>query len=370
MEGLVVWAHSYCRSTLAFYRGLGRSWQVPLKIFIYEKMATYRKKTGFSDNEFADLDISYVNNIDEMSNILIKYKSWNHLFGAYQNNDVYRILMSQCHIHGIRYAICSESPCNMTPYPKRILKCLYLNLFLRYKVNKQIRYSDYIINYSGNDDKYLKRIGWSENKIIACGYYSPPIINSECVKRGVDNWSNFNILLSGLHQWHRSPMTLLKALHELDKKGIKYVCNITQEGHLFSKMKQYVHENNMHNVHLLGFVPLNKLIELYQTCSVYIGAGANEPWGMRLNDALQCGAPLVVCKGMGGNKLVNDYECGYVFERYDYKELSKIIEGLINDKEDYLRISNNAFEAAKMIEPNVASEKIAKYISSNYDGWS
>ena len=88
-----------------------------------------------------------------------------------------------------------------------------------------------------------------------------------------------------------------------------------------------------------------------------------------MNDALQCGAPLVVCKGMGGNKLVNDYECGYAFERYDYKELSRIIEGLINDKEDYLRISNNAYNAAKRIEPNVASEMIAKYISSNYDGW-
>lgn len=369
MKGLIIWAHSYCRSTLAFYRGLGGYWQVPMKIFIYEKMAEYRKKTGFSDNEFADMDITYVNNVDETVSILHKYKNWNHLFGAYQNNLVYNTLMLECHRNGIRYAICSESPCNMTPFPKRILKFVYMNLFLRYKVKKQVQYSDFIINYSGNDDKYLKRIGWHKNKIIACGYYSPPIINSNCVKRGIENWNHFSILLTGLHQWHRSPMTLLKALHELDKKGVKYVCNITQEGALFSKMKDYVLKHNMHNVHLLGFVPLEKLIELYQTCSLYIGAGANEPWGMRLNDALQCGAPMIVCRGMGGNKLVVDYDCGYVFDKYNYLELSRIIEGLINDKDDYIRISNNAYNAAKKIEPNVMSKTIARYISSNYKGW-
>ena len=134
-------------------------------------------------------------------------------------------------------------------------------------------------------------------------------------------------------------------------------------------MKSYVQKYNMQNVHLLGFVPLEKLIELYQTCSVYVGAGANEPWGMRLNDALQCGAPMIVCRGMGGNKLVVDYDCGYVFDKYNYLELSRIIEGLINDKDDYIRISNNAYNAAKKIEPNVMSKTIARYISSNYKGW-
>ena len=82
MEGLVIWAHSYCRSTLGFYRGLGIAFGVPIKLIMFIKTCNNRKSIGFSDDEFENFDISYFKDIESSKQIIDQYKDWNHLFGV------------------------------------------------------------------------------------------------------------------------------------------------------------------------------------------------------------------------------------------------------------------------------------------------
>lgn len=370
MKGLVIWAYSYCRSTLAFYRGMGFAFNVPLKLCIWRKISPLRTNVGFTQDEFSDMDITFIgDNYTLGQKILKDFKSYNHIFGAYQSVKIYRDLILEAQKLGCRVAIASEAPCNMSAGIKRISKNLYLKTILPLKVKKQIALADFIINFSGDDSLPLEKLGWTVDKIIPCGYYSPRIDGTKLIKRDELCWSHFSILLTGLHQWHRSPMLLLRALLELKKQGLTPVCNITQEGPLLSEMKRFASDHKLNNVNFWGFVPMEKLKELYETCSVYVGTGNNEPWGMRLNDALQCGAPLIVNEGMGGAKLVRDYGCGLTFEKDNYTGLVIALKKLMEDKQLYLTVSNCAYKAAQEITPELKAWETVLKIQKKCNGW-
>lgn len=370
MEELIVWAHSYCRSTLGFYRGLGKAFNVPLKICIWKKDAKLRTKVGFAENEFSDMDITYVgDNYVLGKKILSEHRNAHHLFGAYQAVKIYQQLIVDAKEMGCKIGIVSEAPCNMSFGFKKLQKDIYIKFVLPTKIKKQISAADFIINLSGDNSEPLVKIGWAKEKIIPCGYYSPRIENTKLIKRNENNWYKFTILLTGIHQWHRSPMLLLQAMKELKKEGLSPVCNITQNGPLLDKMKRFATENHLDNVKFLGFVKMDILQNLYETCSVYIGAGNYEPWGMRLNDVLQCGAPLIVNEGMGGVKLVTDYDCGLSFEKNNYKSLATALKKLITNKELYSKVAEAAYNACSFISPEIKAKEIAYIIQKNYKGW-
>lgn len=370
MEKLIIWAHSYCRSTLGFYQGLGKAFNVPLSVYIWKKDAKLRTNVGFTENEFSDMEIHYIGDNYELGKkILSENRNAHHLFGAYQAVKIYQQLIIDAKNMGYKIGIASEAPCNMSLGYERLQKNLYIKFVLPIKIKKQISAADFIINLSGGDFVSLEKIGWKKEKIIPCGYYPPRIEHTKLIKRNEYNWSNFTILLSGLHQWHRSPMLLLQALKELKKDGFSPICNITQDGPLLDKMKKYATENHLDNVKFLGFVKMDVLRNLYETCSIYVGAGNYEPWGMRLNDVLLCGAPLVVNEGMGGVKLVNDYGCGLSFEKNNYKSLAMNLKKLIIDKNLYYEVAEAAYNAASFITPEAKAKEIAYIIQKNYKGW-
>lgn len=370
MKGLFIWADSYCRSTLAFYRGLGRAFDVPLKVAVLRMENQLREKTGFSNREFSDMDLLPVPAVyGEALSLLHQHGEWHHLFCSYQKTEVYRRLLSEAGKCDYAVAIGSEAPCNMSAGAWRLLKKAYTKFVLPAKVRQQICASDFILNYSGDDTEELVQLGWPKEKIIPCGYYPPPIENSRSILRTSEHWKDFTILLTGKHEWHRSPMLLLRALHELKEQGLSPVCYITQGGPLLQEMRHFATDKGLNNVHFLGFVSLERLRDLYESCSVYVGTGNHEPWGMRLNDALQCGAPLLVNQGMGGKKMVKDLGCGLLFERNDAHSLAAQLRLLMEDKELYLNIAQYAFEAKDALNPDTKAREVTEFIKEKIPTW-
>lgn len=363
MNNLVFWAHSYCRSTLKFYSELAKALSRNCFIYTWIENLDLRSATGFSNSEFSDLKIVHIgNDIDLAEKTLANHIDDYNIFCAYQTCPVYQHLMNILIRKKIRYGMFSEAPCNMDEYPKRFFKELYLRCFLPVKLKNIISNADFILNASGYYEKGLFNLGWKPEQIISCGYYPPRIPGSKLMERTENNWHNFTILLSGLHQWHRSPWILLEALDILKKKGFMPKCYITQSGPYLGKVQDYAKKRQLSNVEFLGFVDISKLIDLYESCSVYVGCGNYEPWGMRLNDCLQCGAPLIVNRGMGGVKMVDEYNCGLSFNRGDYIGLANAMERLMTDKALYLQIAKNAIYAAEEIRPEKATVKYAAKI--------
>lgn len=354
MNGIVIWSQSNCRSTMALYRELIRELGVPALITLwhYNKCDSdkdIREQIGFSHDEFSGLPIEPVGeDLLKGRSVLSTHSSWHQIFCVWQGSPVYRCLIAEAKRIGCPVVVMCESPCNMASGWRRFLKAAYMRFWLPLVARPVVKSADFFINDSGDDFSAALRLGWRKDKIVPFGYFSPPIPGASLVPRKSNQ--PFVILATGIMAKYRGADVLVEALRLLKMRGVEYRATITQKGELLNALKAKSKAYDL-PIEFPGFVEMPDLIHLYETCSVYVGAGRNEPWGMRLNDALQCGAPIVVSRGMGGVQLIDRYGCGLDFPAGDSVVLADVLERMAKDADLYKKLSDKAVLAAEEISP-------------------
>lgn len=365
MKGLIIWAYNNCRSTMALYREIQRQAGFPVRIVLSKSnggcaIPELRKKAGFREDEFSDVEMVSIDGSYERGvKIMDEARGSVHLFCAYQSVPVYRRLIEEAHCRHERVFAAGEAPCNSCHGLRRFLKMVYLRTVLRWRVRNVVKFAEKFVCYSGDAYDLAALIGWPREKIVPFGYFPPPIEGSKCVKRMANQ--PFTILATGILSWRRGADILVKALRILKDMGVGYRAIITQDGELLPLLKEMAKRFEL-SVEFPGFLPMPELIKLYETCSVYVGAGRSEPWGMRLNDALNCGAPLVVSRGMGGVKFVDDLGCGLSFRANDPQDLAGQLKKLICNEEVYANVSQCAFNAKEGISPQRKAAEMLEVI--------
>lgn len=361
MKGLVIWAYSECRSMMGLYRALQQFAPFPVVIATYHHHSfkgfhSVRTTTGFSLDEFSDASVIPVGeNWDVGKKILDEHPGFSHLFAVYQGAHNFLNLMKEVKRRGEKYGCICESPCNMSTGLKGWIKeRVYLKYILPSRVKRVVEDAEFLVNLSGDCSDPARAIGWPAHKIIPWGYFSPPIPDSHTVKRV--GGSGFTILVTGAMTWHRAPDVALNAMKLLSRWHVPYECIFTQSGPMLQTLKQAAKKCHL-PIKFPGLLPMPDLIKLYESCSVYVAAGRHEPWGMRLNDALQCGSPIVVSRGMGGVKMVDDYGCGAAFYNEDFVGLAWQLKRLAEDRVLYAQVAQRAYDSAHQISPeNKAKE--------------
>ena len=367
MKGLIIWAQSDCRSMMGVYAALIKELQCPVVVALWfycttQGQVTNRNCIGLNGGEFAEIPaINVGENRDAGLKILDDHPGYTHLFAVYQGSPNFRALLLEAKRRGETVYVISESPCNMTPGVRGWFKeHLYLPFVLPMKIKRVVDAAKCVFNLSGDSSRELSAIGWPGEKIVPFGYFPPPIPGANLIERTTN--ADFHILVTGVMQWHRAPDTVIRSLVLLKKWGVPYRATFTQKGPLLEKLMDMAIKNEL-PVAFTGFLPMPELIHLYETCSVYVAAGRHEPWGMRLNDALQCGAPLAVSRGMGGVQLVDEYACGVSFNAEDYVDLAHKLRRMIEDETFYLRCARNAFRAATEVAPDVKAKFLIKELA-------
>ena len=371
MKGLVIWAHSTCRSMIHLYDEIKNIGEFPVKIALWHHagfaVENHRAITGFVANECQNLPLTPVGeDYQKGVAILDECRGWNHLFGLYQTSWTFRRLCIEASRRGEHVGIISEAPCNMETGLRRIAKMVYMRMALPIKVKKVVHCADFIANMSGDCSKTLKWLGWADEKIIPFGYFPPPLEKSELILRQSNR--PFRILYTGIMSRYRGADVLMRALVLLKMWGINFCATFTQRGPLLEDLKRMAVKYGL-PVDFPGLVPLSELVRLYETCSVFVGPGPDEPWAMRLNDAVQCGAPIVVSSGTGAKQIVNRYACGCTFERNDHVDLANKLKRLASDEKYYQWCAHNAIEAAPEITPKKMARRLIEEVRSRVQGW-
>ena len=371
MKGLLVWACSNCRSVMALYRSLAKQLDVPLLVALWETPKgdglDLRERTGFLKSEFADVQMAVVGE-DYLKGLELidSHSGWHHLFCVYQGAPTFRQLLFEVRRRGLRAGVMCESPCNMSSGLKSVVKRFYLKFILPTKIKPVIRSAEFFVSYSGDASRAARSIGWPRERIIPFGYFPPPIVGSHFVQRRYTK--DFTILTTGILSRYRGADVLLRALVLLKAWGLNFKTYVTQTGELLPELQKIAAENKL-NVEFTGFLPLGELIQLYQKCSVYVGTGRSEPWGMRLTDALHCGAPLIVSRGMGGVQLVDRYKCGLSFETDDEVDLANKIFELATRTDVYESAAICAVKASQATMPDEQAKELISKIDRVVPGW-
>lgn len=95
---------------------------------------------------------------------------------------------------------------------------------------------------------------------------------------------------------------------------------------------------------------------LYRRADVFVACGLCEPWGMRVNDAIHAGLPVVVSDGMGARLLVDRFGCGCVYPAGDADALSKVIERFAADVDFRARLRSGVAAAHEAWTPETRAK--------------
>ena len=341
MTELVIWAQSVCRSTMALYREVKRMAGVPVTVVVRknergEWARQLREAQGQGSGEFADVvDLEWDGEEQSGRGIFAAHcgKGAVHVFSGYQVSAAVRALMQAAKEKGLRVVEYDEAPCEMCVGPKAFLKRMYYRFVLPGKLQRGISVADVFLNASGmmGIDR-LVRLGWPREKIVPFGYASEENFSRvEHVER-VDR-ETLRVLHTGSEGTYRDVGTARRAIVMLRKRGVDVEVKFTG-----------------------GQVDAADLPRLYEWADVFVACGLCEPWGMRVNDAIHAGLPVVVSDGMGASWLVEQFGCGCVYEKGKARQLADCLERFARDADFRTRLVSGVESARAAWSPAIRAK--------------
>jgi glycosyltransferase involved in cell wall biosynthesis len=108
-------------------------------------------------------------------------------------------------------------------------------------------------------------------------------------------------------------------------------------------LKELVNKRSLgKNIFFTGYVPENKLKELYKNASVYVYTSAEEDFGMGVIEAMAAGVPVIAWDRGGPTTTIIDGKTGYLIKSYDQKKFTAKIIRLLVDKKLNVSMSMKA----------------------------
>ena len=335
MIRLVIWAQSVCRSTMDLYREVKRLRDdVGVTVVLRrdgrgEDVRKLREAQGqgdYSDVVDREWDGKFESGIELLDLGAV------HVFSGYQACRAVRELMVEAKRRALRVVEYDEAPCEMCLGVKGALKRLYYAMILPMRVRRAVKAADLFISASGNMGMdRLVRLGWKREAIVPFGYASGRLgVSGQ--QLAVDGMG-LRVLHTGVEAKYRGVDVLKRAAASLKRRGVELEVKFTG-----------------------GKVDAAELPGLYEWADVVVACGLCEPWGMRVNDVLLEGVPVVVSDGMGAAMLCDEFGCGCVVPKGDANALAAVLERCANDRKFLAHLRSGAKWAAEEITP----EKRAK----------
>ena len=265
--------------------------------------------------------------------ILEQYKDRLHVFnGITHPARMMRVI--NCAIeNGIQFCNMTEAYSNLSFGLRGLVKTLYIKYYLPRLVKPIARHSSGVLCLSGsaqNNLKQFERLGFAKNAIFPFGYYT-----NEDTTYGYSpaRDGKIHMLCPGLLERYKGVDILVNALHLVAKQGVhNYVCHITGKGSQEARLKSLTTKLGLDgSVIFEGVLDSNKYNDLLSHIDLLVAPGRVEPWGIRINEAIQRGNAVIVSDGLGAAELVQESKGGAVFRTGDAADLASKLCYFLSD---------------------------------------
>lgn len=134
------------------------------------------------------------------------------------------------------------------------------------------------------------------------------------------------------------------------------------ESDVLERMRKIIDEKNMYSkVHIVGYVPDEKLVAYYQQAQLFALPSIFEPFGMTVLEAMACTIPVVASKFGGIRTVISSGENGLLIDPANKNEFTEAIIKFLKDRELAARLGQ---EGCNTIHKYFSWEAIAeKHIS-------
>ena len=143
---------------------------------------------------------------------------------------------------------------------------------------------------------------------------------------------------------------------------------ILGSGPLDNTLKNFVVNMKLKNVEFLGFKQEREMWAHYFASDVYVLPTREDTWGMVINEAMQCGLPVVCSKYAGcSRELVVHNKTGFIIDPYDTNAFAEALERTISDSNLRKSMSNSALEKISEYSMQASAKGFLRAIKSSLE---
>lgn len=163
-------------------------------------------------------------------------------------------------------------------------------------------------------------------------------IKDELKKKYKIKSSTFVFLYSGKLIKKKNVEILIESFKELKIKNS--ILFIVGDG---SEMKTLKKKFTQKNIIFMGFVNQSKLVDLYNLSKIFILPSKYEPWGLSVNEAMNCKNALILSSNVGcGADLLKSNFNGFLFKNDSKRDLKMKILKIISNKKKLKMMMKNS----------------------------
>ncbi|MEG2789464.1 MAG: glycosyltransferase family 4 protein [Romboutsia sp.] len=119
-------------------------------------------------------------------------------------------------------------------------------------------------------------------------------------------------------------------------------------GELEANYRQFIKENSIKNIKILGFKNKKEIIEYYKAADLFVLPTREDIWGLVINEAMANGLPIITTnRCIAGLELVENGVNGFIVNINDSKELYYAMIEILNNDILAQEISNNNISKIK-----------------------
>ncbi len=333
-------------------------------IVVTNPLSSQRKNMGWEDygNMFSQHII--VNNWeDNIAYFLEKYSDRIHIFNGITREGKLLPFYEEVLKSNVKFCIMAEAYCNLYTGYKFCLKQLYLKYLLPYRIKKVAKKATLIFCLSGKKKKDLhsfELLGFDTCKIIPYGYWT----NVSLSKMEKSENEKVEIICPGMLYKYKGVDLLLKAARNLKRKGItSFLIHITGCGPERNTLWKYIEKCELStHVEMEGVLSADDFNTLVNRMDILVAPGRIEPWGIRINEAIQRGQVVIVSDGLGASDLIEESGGGSVFKSKSIRDLTSSLQKYILDKEEMSLAKRNNLKYRENISCEFQAAVLYNYL--------
>jgi glycosyltransferase involved in cell wall biosynthesis len=232
-----------------------------------------------------------------------------------------------------------------------------------------VRAADACITNTEAGRDYLVKVLHAPSELVFVSPYQVPSTKSISAKlEDIENHKvdkeKIKFIFIGKVIARKGLIYLFEASKRLIERGVSnFEIKIVGDGKEQKKLEDYCDLSGLSNYVLWeGRMDYDKLSECLIESDVFVFPSLEDTWGMVVLEAMLLAKPVLCSKYAGSSELIIDGGNGYCFDPHNIDELARLMNILISNPEEVIRLGRIARECVSVHDPEKAAIRLANII--------